>query len=167
MARTRSVRITENVYKVCLVEEPLLPEGFPKVITLCGSSRFREAHEEAQKNLTLQGHIVIPMGMYGHLEGLDMDGSIKKMLDVLHFRKIDLSDAIFVVNAVAPTHKDCGGFAMFFLYEGMRHHCRKCGRHFGIEAVEDLPYIGESTRNEINYATEKGKEIIYLNPPKE
>ncbi len=47
-----------------------------------------------------------------------------EMLDKMHKIKIDLSDAIFVVNV--------GG------------------------------YIGKSTQSEIDYATEHGKEIMYL-----
>jgi hypothetical protein len=70
----------------------------PLIVTLIGSSRFKEEHERAQREETLLGKIVIPMGMYGHLEGLDQDGSIKAMLDVLHRRKIDISDEVLLVN---------------------------------------------------------------------
>jgi hypothetical protein len=70
----------------------------PKVVTLCGSTRFKAEFEQAQKDLTLKGNIVISVGLFGHIEGLDMDGPVKKMLDELHLRKIDLSDEIFVLN---------------------------------------------------------------------
>jgi len=69
-----------------------------KVITLCGSTKFRKEFEEAQKHLTLLGNIVISVGLFGHEFGLDMNGTHKKMLDKMHFRKIDMSDEIFVVN---------------------------------------------------------------------
>ena len=39
--------------------------GF-KVITLCGSTRFKEEFLEAQKRLTLEGNIVISVGLFGH-----------------------------------------------------------------------------------------------------
>ena len=51
--------------------------GNYKVITLCGSTRFREAFMEAQKSLTLEGNIVISVGLFGHAgdsevwEGMD------------------------------------------------------------------------------------------------
>ena len=40
--------------------------GNYKVITLCGSTRFKDAFIEAQKQLTLEGNIVISVGLFGH-----------------------------------------------------------------------------------------------------
>jgi len=40
--------------------------GGYKVITLCGSTRFRREFEEANKRLTLAGNIVISVGLFGH-----------------------------------------------------------------------------------------------------
>ena len=36
------------------------------VITLCGSTRFKNEFYEAQKRLTLEGNIVISVGLFGH-----------------------------------------------------------------------------------------------------
>ena len=72
--------------------------GF-KVITLCGSTRFKEEFLEAQKRLTLEGNIVISVGLFGH-SGDDVvwtDG-VKDMLDRQHLAKIDLADEIYVIN---------------------------------------------------------------------
>lgn len=73
--------------------------GQYKVITLCGSTRFKDAFLEAQKRLTLEGNIVISVGLFGH-SGDDevLTESIKQMLDDMHKRKIDMADEIFVVN---------------------------------------------------------------------
>ena len=71
---------------------------FP-VITLCGSTRFQECFEHCQKKMTLAGCIVIGVGLFGHNEeGFDMSGDTKKMLDRLHFRKIEMADTIYVLN---------------------------------------------------------------------
>ena len=72
--------------------------GF-KVITLCGSTRFKEAFLEAQKRLTLEGNIVISVGLFGH-SGDDVvwTEGVKDMLDRQHLAKIDLADEIFVIN---------------------------------------------------------------------
>ena len=111
--------------------------GNYRVITLCGSTRFKDAFMEAQKRLTLEGNIVISVGLFGHSgdaevwENMD-EGTLtktKEMLDDMHKRKIDLSDGIYVINV--------GG------------------------------YIGESTRNEIEYAKMTGKSIAYLEPVRE
>lgn len=70
-----------------------------KVITLCGSTRFKDAFMETQKRLTLEGNIVISVGLFGHSgdEEVWKEGT-KEMLDNMHKRKIDMSDGIFVIN---------------------------------------------------------------------
>jgi hypothetical protein len=70
----------------------------PTVVTLCGSTRFPETFIEATKRETLEGKIVISVGLFGHQESIDMGGPTKSMLDQLHFRKIDISDEILVLN---------------------------------------------------------------------
>lgn len=96
--------------------------GKYKVITLCGSTKFKDDFMREQKRLTLEGNIVISVGLFGHSgdnevwENMD-DGTLtktKEMLDDMHKRKIDMADEIFVIN--------------------------KNG------------YIGSSTRSEIDYA---------------
>ena len=69
------------------------------VITLCGSTRFKEQFLEAQKRLTLDGNIVISVGLYGHSGDNEVwtEGT-KEMLDDMHKRKIDMADAIYVIN---------------------------------------------------------------------
>ena len=102
------------------------------VVTLCGSTRFKDEFMEAQKRLTLEGNIVISVGLFGHSgdrevwENMD-EGTLtktKKMLDDMHKRKIDMADEIFVINV--------GG------------------------------YIGASTQSEIEYALSTGKTVRYL-----
>lgn len=74
-------------------------EGKYKVITLCGSTRFKEQFFEAQKRLTLAGNIVISVGLFGHSGDDEVwtEGT-KEMLDDMHKRKIDMADAIYVIN---------------------------------------------------------------------
>jgi hypothetical protein len=106
--------------------------GKYKVITLCGSTKFKDEFIREQKRLTLEGNIILTVGLFGHSgdnevwEGMD-DGTLtktKEMLDDMHFRRIDMSDEIFVIN--------------------------KNG------------YVGTSTRNEINYAIKTGKKVVYM-----
>ena len=70
-----------------------------KVITLCGSTRFKDEFLETQKRLTLGGNIVISVGLFGHSGDDEVwkEGT-KEMLDNMHKRKIDMSDGIFVIN---------------------------------------------------------------------
>jgi len=70
-----------------------------KVITLCGSTKFKDEFLEAQKRLTLEGNIVISVGLFGHSGDNEVwDDGIKEMLDDMHKRKIDMADEIFVIN---------------------------------------------------------------------
>ena len=73
--------------------------GKYKVITLCGSTKFKDAFMEAQKRLTLEGNIVISVGMFGHSGDDEVwtEGT-KAMLDDMHKRKIDMADEIYVIN---------------------------------------------------------------------
>ena len=95
------------------------------IITLCGSTRFKEEFMKAQKELMLKGNIVISLGLFGHsgdIEGLSQN--TEEMLRKIHREKIDICDEIYVIN--------------------------KNG------------YIGENTKNEIEYAIKKNKKVRYL-----
>ena len=105
-----------------------------KVVTLCGSTLFKDQFLETQKRLTLEGNIVISVGLFGHSgdnevwENMD-EGTLtatKAMLDDMHKAKIDMADEIFVINV-----------------DG---------------------YIGDSTRSEIEYAKMTGKAVRFLEP---
>lgn len=70
-----------------------------KVITLCGSTKFKDDFLREQKRLTLEGNIVISVGLFGHSGDNEVwtEGT-KEMLDEMHKRKIDMADEIFVIN---------------------------------------------------------------------
>lgn len=73
--------------------------GKYRVITLCGSTKFKKEFLQVQKELTLQGNIVISVGLFGHSGDNEVwtEGT-KEMLDDMHKRKIDMADAIYVIN---------------------------------------------------------------------
>ncbi len=71
----------------------------PIVVTICGSSRFRDALERALFDEEMAGRIALSIGFFGHLTpNFDMTGTKKAELDELHLRKIDMSDEILVLN---------------------------------------------------------------------
>lgn len=77
--------------------------GRPKVITLCGSTRFKDEINKANAALTMAGNIVISLGVFGHTDMPEHDwttggNDAKRMLDDLHRRKIDMADEIMVIN---------------------------------------------------------------------
>ena len=73
--------------------------GKYKVITICGSTRFKDEFMEAQKRLTLDSNIVISVGLFGHSGDDEVwTAGTKEMLDDMHKRKIDMADEIYVIN---------------------------------------------------------------------
>ena len=77
----------------------------PRIVCLCGSTRFGEAFREANLSETLAGRIVLTVGcdmrsdaeLFAELSGEELD-QVKAALDELHLRKIDLADEILVLN---------------------------------------------------------------------
>lgn len=73
--------------------------GNYEVITLCGSTKFKDEFIKAQKELTLKGNIVISVGLFGHSGDNEVwNDGVKEMLDDMHKRKIDMADAIMVID---------------------------------------------------------------------
>lgn len=112
----------------------------PKVVCICGSTRFADLHAIWRWNFEQTGEYICLMinylpAYYAEEQGWNGNdhfgeqSGLKEVLDELHFRKIDLCDEVFVINR-----------------DG---------------------YIGESTRNEINYAESLKKPVKYLEPSKD
>lgn len=68
------------------------------IITICGSTRFKTEIEQVARDLTLQGHIVLAPCVFHHSDNEQLTTEEKIRLDNLHKEKINMSDAIFVVN---------------------------------------------------------------------
>lgn len=103
----------------------------PKIICLCGSTRFIEVFavqtwELERKGFIVLGCTLLPKWYCGAPDHFGEATGTKAQCDELHLRKIDLADEVLVLNV-----------------DG---------------------YIGESTRNEIHYATLQGKPVKYLEP---
>ncbi len=77
----------------------------PKIVCLCGSTRFKDDFTKAQLDETLAGKIVVTIGcslrddndIFGHLNESDLR-LVKARLDILHLAKIDLADEVFILN---------------------------------------------------------------------
>ena len=95
---------TENLLSVPLVDSGtrrclILMNVFPKIICLCGSTRFKETFNKANLELTLAGYIVLSVGSFTQSDAeLKLNDDKKVELDILHKRKIDLADAVLVLN---------------------------------------------------------------------
>jgi hypothetical protein len=101
----------------------------PRIICLCGSTKFIETFAIRTWELERQGFIVLgctllPMWYCKVPSHFGEATGTKEQCDELHLRKIDLADEVLVLNVNG--------------------------------------YIGESTRNEIAYATARGTPVRYL-----
>lgn len=69
-------------------------------ITLIGSARFENKFKEANRRLTLAGHVVYSLAVYpSDMSGKDWyTPEQKAMLDKVHKDKIEASDAVFLVQ---------------------------------------------------------------------
>lgn len=77
----------------------------PKVVCLCGSTRFWKEFQRAGLKETMEGKIVLSIGAasgtddehFGNLPREEYN-RVKEMLDELHKRKIDLADEVLILN---------------------------------------------------------------------
>jgi len=69
-----------------------------KVITLCGSTKFKEEFIKQAERLTLYNYIVLKPHIFHHYMGVDLDKKAREAFDEMHRKMIDMSDAIVVIN---------------------------------------------------------------------
>lgn len=67
-----------------------------KVITICGSMKFEKEMIQIARDLSKKGHCVIQC-VYGPLSNNETEEELKNLKNA-HFKKIDISDAIYVVD---------------------------------------------------------------------
>lgn len=90
------------------------------VITLCGSTKFKDEFIETQKRLTLEGHVVLTVGLFGHSGDTEVytKEGVKEMLDQMHLRKIDMSDEIYVINVGGYIGESTKNEIKYAIYNG-------------------------------------------------
>ena len=68
------------------------------IITICGSTKFKALILNKAQELTMAGHIVLMPCVFHHADNVTLSTEDKIKLDNLHKEKIEMSDAIYVVN---------------------------------------------------------------------
>lgn len=94
------------------------------IITLCGSTKFKNVFNRVAQRLSLKGHIVLSPTIFSHADNIELTEENFQILKKVHLDKIVMSDVVIIINV-----------------DG---------------------YIGETTKEEIEYAEKLNKEIIYL-----
>lgn len=73
----------------------------PPIVCLCGSTRFAAEFNRHAERLTLAGNIVVRPEVVTYSAEADpqlVAPDVKRCLDELHLRKIDLADSVLVLN---------------------------------------------------------------------
>lgn len=93
-----------------------------KTITICGSMKFAEQMKQIAWKLEIEQGVNVLQCAYNECNESITDDALKRLTSA-HYKKIDLCDAVYIV--------DIDG------------------------------YIGSSVEQEISYAKENGKELIF------
>jgi len=68
-----------------------------EIVVLCGSSRFKNQFETEMRRLTLEGNIVLTLGVFGHV-GIELPSETVTMLATLQRQKINMASRVHVIN---------------------------------------------------------------------
>ncbi len=131
-----------------------------KIVTLIGSSRFKDAFHEIGANLEKQGTLPLMMSFFQHADGVEISAEERETLRTVDRARIDLCHEVLVINCRRAFCSKCSQW----LDEGPGCECTnwRCNYGHQNEYYKFLPYIGADTKYEIEYATSVGKPIEYL-----
>lgn len=123
----------------------------PKIVVLCGSTRFYEAFQRATYQESMAGRIVLSVGFFMHRpdtvhgEALGCTPEEKVKLDELHLRKIDLADESLILNVGGYIGESTQRELAYTIATGK-------GLRF-LEAVEGERYMERERRRLVEIAT--------------
>ena len=125
----------------------------PKVVTLCGSTRFKKEFVEANFQETMKGHIVLSVGWFSHADGhvYSPTEAEKIALDELHLRKIEWGDESLILDCLWKQCSSCQEW-----YDLAENKVCNCPAGPRLE-----PYLGASTRREIRHTDSLGKPVRF------
>lgn len=157
------VAVAEGLAKLNAQKEARrLAQPGPRVVCLCGSTRFRAEYARAFYAEEHAGRIVLSVPCYKD-DPCCKSAEDHARLDALHLRKIDLADEVLVIDAPMVVCGNCGGkWRPPYIGSGPESIIQKCTCLLGSSALEIVNYVGESTRREIAYAESLGKPVRYL-----
>lgn len=82
-----------------IIEGMKFKDWKPKIICLCGSTRFMDAFRSENLRLTLEGNIILTVGCDTKSdEELKISAEKKTELDQLHLKKIEMADEVRIIN---------------------------------------------------------------------
>lgn len=132
------------------------PKG---VVTLCGSTKFREEFEAEMARLTLDGNIVISVGLFGH--ALNMQCKVCGEPKEWHGNLPPLEGAHDYETSFDFGTDDAPSSLKLALDN---LHFRKIDLADYIHVINKDGYVGTSTAREVFYATEHGTGVSWMEP---
>ena len=117
------------------------------IITLCGSTRFKDEYELVAKELALQGHTVLSVNLFAHADNIELTQEQKIRLDNAHKQKISISDAIYVINK--------GQYIGESTYGEIDWAERLGKKIFFLEDIDTTPTAEEAVEKQIDNALDK------------
>jgi hypothetical protein len=69
-----------------------------EIVVLCGSSRFKNQFETEMRRLTLEGNIVLTLGVFRHADGIELPVEKVAMLEAMQRQKIGMASRVHVIN---------------------------------------------------------------------
>ena len=69
-----------------------------KIVTLIGSTKFKDDFIKVKEQLTLQGFIVLSLGVFSQYDNIKLSEDQLNMLADIQNKKIEMADEIFVIN---------------------------------------------------------------------
>ena len=116
----------------------VLGPAFPRIVCLCGSTRFKADFEAAAKRETLAGRIVLTVGFFGHCESTPLGHDVKQRLDDLHLRKIDLADEVLVLNVGGYVGESTGNELAYALGGSPLKRATRPGEKKSVRTLEPM-----------------------------
>lgn len=86
----------------------MLPSKKLRIITLCGSTRFKKEFQDTYKRLSVhEGAIVLTVAIFSHADRIELTTDQRDRLEALHLGKIDLCDEVYVLDVGGYIGKGC------------------------------------------------------------
>lgn len=117
----------------------------PRIVCLCGSTRFHKTFQEANFKETLNGKIVLSIGcdtkadsdLFSGWGKAEME-AIKAKLDELHLRKIDLAHEVLILNVDGYVGKSTAKEWNYAIEQGKKIRFWLDWRDFRLKAKADI-----------------------------
>lgn len=133
----------------------------PVIACLIGSSRFKETFTQVGHMLEVNGYLVLAMTFFGHADNIHVSDSERSILETIDRHRIDLADEVRVIDASRDKCTQCNKWV------------ESNGRSTWCDCLDSIipywtrvnyiahPYVGESTKKEIDYALSLHKPVLY------